>query len=249
MMYQKYFLQGLELAKELGSKERTSESFLSLSKLDSTTGNYKSAYENFLQHMKLQTEIYNQNHAKELNTFKTQYQIREKETENKLLRSQATLQAAYFKQQSYLLAGAIALLLLASGIALLYYYYYRNKSRANSELKELNDQIVMQREELRMANEKIRSINENLESLVKQRSDHIEFQNQQLTEYAFFNAHKVRGPLARILGIINLLKINPEWLESDNLIEKLEEASRELDFSIKEINGILEPGEPQQKAT
>jgi len=245
----KYFQDGLKLAKELGSKERISESFLSLSQLDSATGNYKNAYENYLKHTKLQTEIFEQNHAKELNNFKIQYEVKEKETENKLLRSQSTLQQAYLKQQGYVLAGTIALFILAAGIAFLYYRYYKNKTKANNELKQLNDEIIFQREELKVANEEIRSINENLENIVRQRSNHIEFQNHQLTEYAFFNAHKVRGPLARILGIINLIKINPEWLQSDNLVEKLEEAAQELDESIKEINVILDGEEPNQEVT
>jgi signal transduction histidine kinase len=75
---------------------------------------------------------------------------------------------------------------------------------------------------------------------VKERSAHIETQNQQLTEFAFFNAHKVRGPLARILGLVHLIKISPTDGLNRDLVTRLDESSKELDETIKEINKVLE---------
>jgi tetratricopeptide (TPR) repeat protein len=239
----KYFLQGLKIAKERGMKEQTSTFYYSLSKLDSTLGNYRSAYLYYLRHDSLQSALFENNHAQELNKFKVQYEVKEKETENELLRSQAALQEAQFEEQKIVLIGAIALLVLAASLALLFYRYYRIKSNANSGLKSLNAQIVLQREELKVANEEINTINENLETLVKLRSDHIESQKRQLTEYAFFNSHKVRGPLTSILGIIDLMKMNPDLIQADKLVEKLEEVSHKMDTAIREINVILDDKE------
>jgi tetratricopeptide (TPR) repeat protein/cell division protein FtsB len=239
----KYFLQGLKIAKERGMKEQTSAFYHSLSKLDSLLGNYRSAYLYYLHYDSLQSVIFENNHTLELNKFKVQYEVKEKETENELLRTQAALHKAQFNEQRMVLAGAIGLIVLAVPLALVFYRNYRIKSSVNSSLKKLNAQIVLQREELKVANEEISSINENLENLVKQRSDHIESQKRQLTEYAFFNSHKVRGPLTSILGIINLMKMNPDLIKSDNLIEKLEEASHKMDTTIREINVILDDQE------
>jgi hypothetical protein len=52
------------------------------------------------------------------------------------------------------------------------------------------------------------------------------------------NAHKVRGPLARILGLINLYK--DHQVEVHDLFDKVDEAAHELDHVIKEINSSLE---------
>jgi signal transduction histidine kinase len=99
---------------------------------------------------------------------------------------------------------------------------------------------MKRQKELKKAFEEIRSINDNLESLVLARTKHIEFQNRQLTEYAFFNAHKVRRPLARIIGLVQLMEIEPELIQKEDLISKLSACSKELDGVIHEIKSILE---------
>jgi signal transduction histidine kinase len=65
-------------------------------------------------------------------------------------------------------------------------------------------------------------------------------QNKMLTQYAFQNAHKVRGPLARIMGLINLVRLGGSSEETTELISKIEDASHELDSVVKEINSKLE---------
>jgi signal transduction histidine kinase len=101
--------------------------------------------------------------------------------------------------------------------------------------------MTMKRQkELKKAYEEICSINSNLESLILARTKHIEFQNRQLAEYAFFNAHKVRGPLARIIGLVQLMEIEPELIQKENLITKLSVCSKELDGVIHEIKNILD---------
>ncbi|WKN42699.1 PAS domain S-box protein [Tunicatimonas pelagia] len=64
--------------------------------------------------------------------------------------------------------------------------------------------------------------------------------NQQIAEYSFFNSHKVRAPLSRLLGLTHLLQ---EDLVSDNeqrsIIEKVRLAGEEIDEMIKEIAKIF----------
>jgi signal transduction histidine kinase len=99
---------------------------------------------------------------------------------------------------------------------------------------------MKRQQELKKAYDEIRSVNYNLELLILARTKHIEFQNRQLTEYAFFNSHKVRGPLARIIGIVQLMEIEPELIYKENLITKLSVCSRELDGILHEIRNLLE---------
>lgn len=64
--------------------------------------------------------------------------------------------------------------------------------------------------------------------------------NQQLAEYAFFNSHKVRAPLSRLLAIVDMMK----HLPSDNpdlnrLLKSIHESALELDREIKDVNKLI----------
>lgn len=240
-----YFEKGLALALEQENKEQASELYLGLSKLDSLKGDASGAYINLKKHYDYQMALYAHNHARELSDFRARFEMQEKEKENELLREKAELQSAYLKQQRYALAGLVVLLIIVSVGAFHSYQHFLSKKKANKALIRLNEQIMNQQEQLRKANEEIRAVNDNLENLVRKRSEKIEYQNQQLTEYAFFNAHKVRGPLARILGIVHLIGLNAPGHRDEDLIEMLKNAAEELDRTIKEINNVLEssPGE------
>lgn len=86
---------------------------------------------------------------------------------------------------------------------------------------------------------KVKLINENLEILVQERTDKIKNQNQKLIDYAFQNSHNVRGPLARILGLVNLITIENKDTNTDYVL-RLSESSQELDSSIREMSKMLE---------
>ncbi|MEL7006554.1 MAG: hypothetical protein AAFN93_28095, partial [Bacteroidota bacterium] len=104
---------------------------------------------------------------------------------------------------------------------------------ANNQLLTLNDDLVA-------SNEEIMLLNENLENLVKERTLKINEQLSQLSKYANMNAHEVRGPLARLLGLKNLIKLEPDESRREDLIERLAGAADELDTVVKSMNRLLE---------
>jgi PAS domain S-box-containing protein len=64
--------------------------------------------------------------------------------------------------------------------------------------------------------------------------------NAQLEEYAFFNSHKVRGPLARLMGLVQLIQSsNGNNIDRSELDKKIISAAEELDQMIKEISTVL----------
>lgn len=71
----------------------------------------------------------------------------------------------------------------------------------------------------------------------------VKVQHKQILDYSFVNAHTVRGPLARILGLISIIKKAPETLFKDNLLDKLENAAAELDQVIRNLTKTLEENE------
>lgn len=63
-------------------------------------------------------------------------------------------------------------------------------------------------------------------------------QNRRLSEIAWIQSHKVRGPLANILGLVPLLEIN-NTTDNENaiILEGIKSASENLDTVIREISG------------
>jgi tetratricopeptide (TPR) repeat protein len=112
--------------------------------------------------------------------------------------------------------------------------------KLNHNLTEKQNEILAQSEELKATNDEMEAINSNLERIVAERSQKVIDQNKTLTEYAFFNAHKVRGPLARILGLINVFEKELSDQSLQNYSNMLKQAGNDLDESIREINKILE---------
>ncbi|MCK5103224.1 MAG: hypothetical protein KAR17_10430, partial [Cyclobacteriaceae bacterium] len=125
----------------------------------------------------------------------------------------------------------------------------------NADLKEnlwkienQNDLLINQRreieninEELKRSNEEIRNINLNLENHVSERTKNLELQNKQLSEYAYINAHLLRGPLCSILGLIHLME-NDKSKDAGPLIFHMKKSSKELQEVVDKISKAIEKG-------
>lgn len=65
----------------------------------------------------------------------------------------------------------------------------------------------------------------------------IEVQNEKLKEISWIQSHKVRAPVARILGLITLINTEKgNYEEMDQIIHFLSVSANELDDAIKDIN-------------
>lgn len=103
------------------------------------------------------------------------------------------------------------------------------------------EKIVAQRtQELTYANNELTALNENLEKIVSERTEKIKSQLNQMVKYAHMNSHEVRGPLARILGLLQLLDKEKDEVQREEIIKKINDDSTELDIIIKKMNRILE---------
>ncbi|MFY0628292.1 MAG: hypothetical protein JXR07_18495 [Reichenbachiella sp.] len=108
------------------------------------------------------------------------------------------------------------------------------------DLVEKNESLQKAEEEVRTANEQLKVVNDNLELIVEARTQKIKIKNEKIKEVAFLNSHKVRAPLVRILGLINLFKtgnVTPSEMKSMN--EKIHESALELDQITRKVNTEL----------
>ncbi len=119
------------------------------------------------------------------------------------------------------------------------FIYYRAQSALrHQQLNEIAKKLADQNHELATQEEETRAINENLEALVEERIEEIEKKNKALSEYAFINAHMLRGPLCRFIGLIQLMENNPAQYDSRQL-NQLKESAKEIDRLIKTINAVV----------
>lgn len=108
--------------------------------------------------------------------------------------------------------------------------------KARLALKASNEEIQAQAEEIKV-------INDNLELLVKERTDELEKKNIALEEYAFINAHKLRSPVASILGLIHLLHKIDLNDDAAHVLRHLKDSAEKLDAIVNSITKAIEKGE------
>jgi len=110
---------------------------------------------------------------------------------------------------------------------------------ANKNLQEKANEIETQNEELLQMQESLSRSNGVLEKTVMERTQLLEDKTEKLIRYSYVNAHHLRGPVARLLGLVALHKLeqNPD----DNFFfDKVKEQANEIDLIIKQINTDLE---------
>jgi len=107
--------------------------------------------------------------------------------------------------------------------------------------KNCIDSLLKKITELENTNKNITRTLKSFEISAKEQTKTIQILNNTLERYAFSNSHKVRAPLARLLGLAKLLHIN--GISSDEKHDvnvRLLEAAEEMEFVISNITKLLE---------
>jgi D-xylose transport system substrate-binding protein len=132
----------------------------------------------------------------------------------------------------------------------------------NQQLTHLNEKLVHQKEEMSAQRDAIAEQKEKLEevnTIIALQKDEIQHQNErlekevqkrtaeliqyirQLEQYSFVTAHNLRAPVARIIGLCQLIKMqlsDPD--EVRVMTDKLIISGQELDLVFRELNAILD---------
>ncbi len=123
-------------------------------------------------------------------------------------------------------------------ITIAYKAYLLRQERETIE--EQSIAIERQNEELKDKQTEIEKINAELEQRVLSRTKDLELQNEKLAEYAFINAHLLRGPLCRVKGLANLLEMDEMKNDFEILLQRMQLSVKELDDVVLRINQTLE---------
>jgi signal transduction histidine kinase len=179
------------------------------------------------------------------------------------LRDQETQRAAFLKQQNEVLEERVA--------ERTQEVQYQNRklqqhseeiAAQNEEITAQNEQLVLHQQQILEQNsliaENLRTLesaqktilcqqavieakNQQLEIEVERKTKEVVLFNQQLEQFAFASAHKLRAPVARILGLSNVFKhVKGNRQEEEYVIDQITHATSELDCVIHDLTTILE---------
>lgn len=183
--------------------------------------------------------MYTSGVTEQINRLQTVYETENRERENNALRAETILRNAEVKSQRFIIAAIGVGLLLASVLLVLVFSQRQKILRVNRQLNDKSEEVQTQAESLLKLNNDLQNLNKNLETLVEERTIQVMAQNQQLTDYTFINAHKLRAPVASILGLINLLPTATDE-ERIQIFVHLKTCGENLDTIIREIGRNLE---------
>lgn len=113
-------------------------------------------------------------------------------------------------------------------------------STQRDQLADQNKQLEEASKIIERKNLEILKHNETLEGEVEKRTRDLLEHNHQLEQFAFISAHNLRAPVARILGLGEVLKFAADPQEEKMIREKLIHTTQELDTVVKDLNKILE---------
>lgn len=116
------------------------------------------------------------------------------------------------------------------------------RTRYNLTVREIKARLALEisNREIKLQAQEIEHINQNLENIVKERTLELEKKNNALEDAAFINAHKLRSPVASILGLVNLIKKEPLSDEVKDILSHLDNSAKNLDEIVSEITATLE---------
>ncbi|MCU0445446.1 MAG: tetratricopeptide repeat protein [Microscillaceae bacterium] len=233
---EKYLNEGRTLARETQALEWLLHNYEYSAKLAEVRQDYRLALDFQKQYLSTKDSLFNERKTQQINELQTRFETEKKEAENLALKKERTLHQQIINTQKTYNLLIISLLALVSVIAFFLYWARTKLHQQNTILKTQKEEILQQKEE-------IQEINEDLDQKVRERTAHLSARNQQLTQYNFINSHKLRAPLANILGLINLAREVPDAIKAEDWLRMIEHSSQELDKIVYEINALLDNDE------
>ena len=198
-------------------------------------GNYKAAYDAHVWFKEMEDSLLVKENEKSARAIAAKYDIQRATDSIQFVNDREKLVLnRTIERQQYVKYSAIVGIVILVVIIFIIYRYYRLKKKAYALLEEKNIEIAKQAEELK-------EFNSRLEKMVEERTNKIQEQAKRLREYAFSNSHVVRAPLARIIGLTEVLNhtmklTDDEWEE---LRGNIKDSADELDAAIKEIGEVI----------
>ena len=236
-----YFKSSLKLAIEIKDLQGQMDAFKMLWKSAEANRNKQEAMHYMNQYLVLNDSIKDLDFARQIDRLQFQLEIEKKEKENELLKLNEAHQAAIIDRQrsQNLLLFIVSLFAISSaGVA---WYYSIKRRHANLVLAAQNKFIDLQRKQIEKRNVDL--------SIQNQKLGDLNLEKDMLMNIV---AHDLKSPLARILGLANLLSVDgqlqPSQQEYLRLLKDVTQSNFDLIVDLLDVNA-LQTGDEDLKAT
>lgn len=203
--------------------------------LDSINGNINAALNHLQQYNHELNLVFKKSLQMQNERFNLQAQLRDHQHQLVLIQSKNEVKDQKIRTQRFRIFLLFSIIAGSMFTLFLTWRGLRTIRAKRDKIKRQSDLIAYQRGELQKANDK-------LEKKVRIRTAQLQRQYDKMKRYAFLNAHEVRGPLSRILGVTEVLEHNRYELSEEERIlflESLRASALEMDKVLHNINQTL----------
>ena len=118
--------------------------------------------------------------------------------------------------------------------------YRESVELTNERLKESSEKLTDQTQQVFQRQVELDILRSNLETIILGKINESQNKAEILKEYSFVNSHHVRAPLARVLGLIDLIEFeNHRNNISSDALQKIKNDAEEIDLILKKINTVI----------
>jgi len=168
-----------------------------------------------------------------INSFNPENEVSLLNQEKNMQQDQLAVQELLLQEKNQKQIYLVAAIVVVTILLLLIITLFRRQIRNHKLLKA-------QKTEIEAQSEQILSINNTLELRIKERTHELENKNKALEEYAFITAHKLRAPLASILGLVMLIDKDKLPEEDKTVVEHLDQSAKKLDEIIHSVMDAID---------
>jgi signal transduction histidine kinase len=120
------------------------------------------------------------------------------------------------------------------------FFSFRDSAEQNNiRLLESSQTLTHQNQKLLEQQAQLNAIRSNLEEITLSKISEVHRKAETLKEYAFINAHHVRGPLARVLGLISLIELENQNQQKSDTLNSIKKEALEMDNIISKITDVI----------
>jgi tetratricopeptide (TPR) repeat protein len=235
------------LAQEIQAIDLEAKTYDRVSRIYYGLGEYKKSSDFLRKHRSLRDSVYDMSRSQQIAQLQVAFEKDARLIENQQLKAARALQEAKIRTQGFMIIAISGILVLTGFLAVVFFRQRKKIQVTNALLHEKTEEIHRQKEEIVCQAEKMISLNQQLQDLnkslegrIEERTHELWWKNQKLADYAHTNSHKLRAPVASILGLIQLLERVSLPADDMLLLEKLRICAADLDRITREINQRLE---------
>lgn len=112
-------------------------------------------------------------------------------------------------------------------------------------LEEALEEISTQKEQIQQKNEELHRVNSQLESTVEERTTKLKSTllqllqtNKELDTFIYRASHDLKGPISRLIGLVNLIRIDPKQEEIAKHLNYVEFTAQKMDSMLDKLMNI-----------